>query len=234
MAEVKLIGAKYSPFCFRLELALKLKGIHEYEYLEQDLINKGPILLHYNPVHKKVPVLVHGENPIIESLAILEYIDETWPSAPSLLPKHPYPRSQARFWAKFADEKCAAGAWDTYWRLKGEKKDKAIEVAIERFEHLEKLIQGKKFFGTGGDDEEEGREERIGYLDLVLGWIPLWVEVMEEIGEMKLLDPQKFPGLCRWGREFVEVPVIKECLPSRETLVQYFTIATPMMRAHFT
>jgi glutathione S-transferase len=101
--DVKLLNFLLSPVGRRVEWALKLKGV-DYEYLEEDIFNKSSLLLELNPVHKKVPVLVHGQKSIAESLIILEYIDETWKQYP-LLPHHPYQRSHARFWAKLSDEK---------------------------------------------------------------------------------------------------------------------------------
>ncbi|XWS51124.1 hypothetical protein CRYUN_Cryun12cG0149800 [Craigia yunnanensis] len=65
--KVALHGMWASPFSKRVELALKLKGI-PFEYVEEDLKNKSPLLLQYNPVHKKIPILVHNGKPIAESL----------------------------------------------------------------------------------------------------------------------------------------------------------------------
>ncbi|EEF29859.1 probable glutathione S-transferase [Ricinus communis] len=218
MGEVKVIGSYTSLFCTRVEWALKIKGV-EYEYLKEDLRNKSPILLKVNPVHKKVPVLVHEEKPIAESLVILEYIDETWNKNP-LFPQDPYERAMARFWAKFADDKCLYGAFHACWK-EGEEKEKAIESAMESFAMLEEQIKGKKFFNG----------EQIGYLDLALGWIPYWLNVMEEVGGMKLVDAEKFPSLHEWTQSFIEIPLIKECLPPRDQLVNYFTGSVTYMRS---
>jgi len=101
---VRVFGMWASPFALRVEWALKLKGV-EYEYINEDLMRKSPELLHYNPVTKKIPVLVHGEKAMAESLVIVEYIDEAWSDGYPIMPKDPYERAQARFWAKFAEDK---------------------------------------------------------------------------------------------------------------------------------
>lgn len=103
---VEVVGYWISAFVHRVRWALKLKGV-DYKYTEEDIFNKTPLLSHLNPVHGKVPVLIHNGNPLPESAVILEYIDDVWSHDP-LLPQDPILRAQARFWAKFIDQKVRA------------------------------------------------------------------------------------------------------------------------------
>lgn len=95
--ELTLLGFWVSPTVARVQWALGLKGIKDYVYVEEDVMyNKSPLLLQLNPVHKKVPVLVHKEKPIAESDVILKYIDETWKYYP-LFPHDPYENAKIHF-----------------------------------------------------------------------------------------------------------------------------------------
>ncbi|OQU82759.1 LOW QUALITY PROTEIN: hypothetical protein SORBI_3005G017801 [Sorghum bicolor] len=104
-AAVKLLGFWASPYVLQVKWALAMKGV-EYEYTEEDLRSKSAELLAYNPVHKKVPVLVYHGRPIAESQVILEFIDEAWNHrGDPILPRDPYQRAMARFRARFQQEK---------------------------------------------------------------------------------------------------------------------------------
>ncbi|GMP77485.1 hypothetical protein CsSME_00033751 [Camellia sinensis var. sinensis] len=208
--KVKLLGFWVSPFSFRVEWALKLKGV-EYEYIEEDIFNKSHLLLELNPVHKKVPVLIHGQKVILESFVILEYIDETWKQCP-LLPQDPYQRAIVRFLTKFAEEKLLENAWMAMCS-EGDEKERALKASIEAIEKIEAELKGKtQFFGG----------ESIGYLDLALGWISYWLPVWEEVGSMKIVDQIQFPNTTAWMNNFLKHPVIKDKLPPRDKMIVYF------------
>ncbi|KAJ4784097.1 Glutathione S-transferase [Rhynchospora pubera] len=102
--ELKLLGRWSSPFVIRVKMMLEQKGL-SYVYIEQDLLNKSELLLKHNPIYKKVPVLIHGDRDICESLVILQYIDENWSKTGPMFPVDPYERAIARFWAAYIDDK---------------------------------------------------------------------------------------------------------------------------------
>lgn len=137
--KVTLHGMWASPYMKRVELALKIKAI-SFEYVEEDLLNKSSLLLQYNPVYKKVPVLVHNGNPLSESLVILEYIDEAWDNKPRLIPEDPYERAVVRFWADYIQQVAVS----RYKMINAAGEEGFGEACEELYEKLRVLEEGIK------------------------------------------------------------------------------------------
>ena len=96
---MKLYSYFRSSAAYRVRIALNLKGIG-YETQSIHLVkdgggNKRPEFRAVNP-QMRVPVLVTTAGDVlIQSLAIIEYLDETHPQPP-LLPKDPLARARVR------------------------------------------------------------------------------------------------------------------------------------------
>lgn len=100
---MKLYSYFRSSAAYRVRIALNLKGIG-YETQSVHLVkdgghNKRPEFRAINP-QMRVPVLVTTAGEVlIQSLAIIEYLDETHPQPP-LLPKDPLARARVRAFAE--------------------------------------------------------------------------------------------------------------------------------------
>ena len=96
---MKLYSYFRSSAAYRVRIALNLKGI-AYETAPIHLVKEGglnrrPEFRAVNP-QMRLPVLVTPQGDVlIQSLAIIEYLDETHPE-PALLPKDPVARAKAR------------------------------------------------------------------------------------------------------------------------------------------
>ncbi|KAF3437703.1 hypothetical protein FNV43_RR20459 [Rhamnella rubrinervis] len=211
--KVTLHGAWPSPYYHKVKLALKVKGI-VYEYVEEDLRNKSQLLLKYNPVYKKVPVLVHNGKPIAESLVILEYIDETWKDGPKLLPQDPYKRAQVRFWATFLQQQFEAIA--SVLKTDGEAQKKAVKEVNEKLQLLEEGL--KNFFP---DCSKPVDSENLGLLDIVVSCTLGSYKAQEEVLGIKFIDLEKTPLVYSWVTALNDLPVVKETLPPYEKYVRF-------------
>jgi maleylacetoacetate isomerase len=149
---VKLYSYFRSSAAYRVRIALNLKGL-AYETQPIHLVkdgghNRRPEYRAINP-QMRVPTLIAPAGEIlIQSLAIIEYLDETHPQPP-LLPKDPLARAKVRALSELiacdihplnntsslrylkntmGQEQTAIDAWYHHWVLEG-------------FEALEQLIE---------------------------------------------------------------------------------------------
>ncbi|MGA8320167.1 MAG: maleylacetoacetate isomerase [Xanthobacteraceae bacterium] len=140
---MKLYSYFRSSAAYRVRIALNLKGI-AYDTISIHLIkdgghNKRPEFRAINP-QMRVPVLVTpAGDTLTQSLAIIEYLDETHPQPP-LLPKDPIARAKVRALAELiacdihplnntsplrylkrdmGQEQSAIDAWYHHWVLSG-------------------------------------------------------------------------------------------------------------------
>ena len=95
---MKLYGFWRSLATYRVRVAMALKGLHAEE-ISIDLLKGKQHTDEYKAVNPQgvVPALIldEGGPPLFQSLAILEYLEETQPQ-PALLPREPRGRARVR------------------------------------------------------------------------------------------------------------------------------------------
>ncbi|GFP90715.1 glutathione s-transferase u19 [Phtheirospermum japonicum] len=115
--ELVLLNCWPSMFGARVRIALEEKGL-SYEEQKEDWPNKSPLLLEMNPVHKKIPVLIHNGKPI----------------------------SQARFWADFVDQKFYNTHNKIIWNKSKEELEEGTKELGEILKVLEGALGENTYF----------------------------------------------------------------------------------------
>ena len=153
---MKLYSYFRSSAAYRVRIALNLKGI-AYETATIHLVkdgghNKRPEFRAINPQMRLPALVTPAGDVLIQSLAIIDYLDVTYPDPP-LFPKDPIARAKARALAEIvacdihplnnigplrylknvmAQEQSAIDAWYHHWVIAG-------------FEAIEALIEGAPY-----------------------------------------------------------------------------------------
>jgi len=98
---MRLIGYFRSGAAYRVRIALNLKDLtveHAFRHLRKGE-QRAPDYLALNP-QGLVPTLITDDgSALTQSLAIIEWLDETWPEPP-LLPAEPWARARVRAFAQ--------------------------------------------------------------------------------------------------------------------------------------
>ncbi|KAL0794790.1 hypothetical protein Bca101_066167 [Brassica carinata] len=205
--EVILLDYWPSAFGMRTRIALEEKNI-KYDHREQDLFNKSQILLETNPVHKKIPVLIHNGKPVCESLIQVEYIDETWPGETPLLPSDPYQRAEAKFWGDFIDKKVSGPTW-VLWGGKGEAQEAGKKEFIDVLKTLETELGDKTYFGG----------ESFGYVDIALIGFYSWFDAYEKFANFSI--EAECPKVIAWAKRCLKRESVAKSLPDSDKITKY-------------
>jgi glutathione S-transferase len=145
-----------SPFSWRAWLALELKGIpYNLKILSfQNEDTKKPEFVALNPRHT-VPTIVDDGYALWESIAILEYLDERFPSGPKLYPGDAKARARIRRLIREMEDHLGKPmdtiVVEVFWLGDGapdpEKIEEARKKLKEELEYFAKELRGKFIAG---------------------------------------------------------------------------------------
>ncbi|KAM4071191.1 hypothetical protein ACB094_11G043000 [Castanea mollissima] len=219
----------------RVRIALAEKGMN-YEYKEQDLWQKTPLLLQMNLDHKMISVLIHNRKPVCESLVIVQCIDEVWKDKSPLLPTDPFQRAIARFWADFVNKKSSCdhhhqGSSDHYnlryedhgfetwtvcsdekriWLTKGEEREEAKKELIENFKILEGELS-ETCLTLGG--------ETIGFVNIALITFYRRFYSSEMFGKFSI--EAECPKIIAWAKRCMQKDTVAKSLPDHKKVYEF-------------
>jgi maleylacetoacetate isomerase/maleylpyruvate isomerase len=97
MAHMELFNYFRSSASWRVRIALALKGL-DYDYRTVHLRKNEHFAPEFGALTpaQLIPLLRDGENVVTQSMAIIEYLDETHPEISPLLPRDPLSRARVR------------------------------------------------------------------------------------------------------------------------------------------
>ena len=196
-------------------IVLRAKEI-PFEVTYIDLTDKPDWFLAISP-HGKVPVLKVNDQPLFESNAIAEYLEEA--EAPHLHPQDLIARARNRAWTDFLTT-FTGGLSGIYYAPSPDDREKRMDVARQRLGKLEEAL-GERSDGPFFNGPELSLVD-AGYAPFLQRflYVDQWLET-------NLLE--EFPLVNAWARALVETDVVRGSVPENF----YATFRAGMKRRGF-
>lgn len=189
---ITFISHALCPYVQRIAIALTEKGVTS-ERVTIDLANKPDWFLAISPLGR-TPVLKVGNAALFESVAILEYLEETQ-SGP-LHPADPAERAQHRAWIGFGSE-CLNDITGFYAAPDLETLDRKAASLHARFRVVEgQLGPGPWFAGA-----------RFSLVDAVFAPVFRYFDTFDRIGDFGVFD--SLDGMAAWCRSLAGRPSVR-------------------------
>lgn len=214
---MKLYGSIISPYVARVVYAARLKGIA----LEPESLPGGGLksdeFLKLNPIGK-MPTLQIGAGALAESMVILDYLEEAYPT-PALLATDPASRARERLLGRIVDLYVAPASRGFFANMNPQKRN-AEETEAAKQSYLKGLAYLEHFLGDG----RYAHGERLGYADCAL--LPCLQMMHIVASACGLEEPYGgLPRLSRWWQQMQEDPT------SRGFIEEYATAFAGFMQS---
>jgi glutathione S-transferase len=181
-------------------IVLRAKEI-PFEVTYIDLRNKPDWFLEISP-HGKVPVLNVDGDPLFESNAIAEYLEEA--EAPHLHPDDLVKRARNRAWTDFLTT-FTGGLSGIYYAKTAEDREERMKTARARLEKLEEALSER------GNDGPYFNGPELSLVDA--GYAPFLQRFLyvDQWLDTSLLDD--YPLVSAWAKALVASDVVKGSVP---------------------
>lgn len=208
---LKLYHVPISPNSRRVWIALLEKGL-QFELIELDVANGAqfqPEFLAINPFHH-IPVLRDGDFNVIESLAILDYLEAQYPQ-PALLPKDPQAIAKVRMVEMVVINELvpAMGSLIRHYIMgipetDPEKLEQSKWQCQTVLSFLDKQLADRPFFGG----------ENLSLADIVAGVSVPWLPQMD-------VPFDTYLGIEAWSQRLQARPSWQGTQPTPETVAAF-------------
>lgn len=205
-----LIGQYDSPFVRRVAIALRLFG-HEYEHRPWSVFRDGELIAPYNPLRRVPTLILDDETVLIESGAILDYLDEVAGPEKAMFPAKGEARRAALHVAALATGLADKAVILLYERLLHET---ASEDWMARCNRQMAGVLDALDKNRAARDTSYWFGDRIGHADIAVACA---VRFMRE-AHPESFDPEKWPALAAHCKQC-------EALPTFQVVVQPLVVS---------